>query len=120
MNFADWLIAEMNKNNWSQSELSRRSGLTRAAISNYVSGQKPNSSAIEKLAKAFNISPASLFEITRSKKASTSDPWVSEMEYKISLLTGTRREMAERLLNALLDEQERETNKGIKNIPAKT
>ena len=118
--FNNWLLDRLNELNWSQADLSRASGLTTGAISNYINGRIPDKAGLRKIAKAIKLPPETVFRAAGVLPSTTDDPWVSEMEYKISQLTGTRREMAERLLNALLDEQERETNKGIKNIPAKT
>jgi hypothetical protein len=41
------------------------------------------------------------------------------MRHKISHLTGIRRDLAERLLNTLLDEQDRETQSTPKITPSK-
>ena len=105
MKFNDWLLTEIKKRGWSQAELARQSGLTRAAISNYIAGQSPNGEAIDKLAKAFKMPPSVLFEISSSKKTAT-DPWVEEIAHKLSLLDESRKTIAHKLLKALLDEQE--------------
>lgn len=57
MNFADWLIEEINKRNWNQSELARKSGLTRQAISHILSGrsQTPDNKSLEAIARALNF-----------------------------------------------------------------
>ncbi len=108
MGFSNWLIAELNARNWSQSELSRQADLTRAAISNYVSGQNPNADAMRKIAKAFKLPPEIVFRAAGILPPAVDDPWAEEMAHKINQLTGSRREMAERLLNTLLDEQDKQ------------
>ncbi len=112
MKFNDWLLEEMKKRGWSQAELARRSGLTRAAISNYVSGQRPNSVAIDKLAKAFQVSPSMLFEITSITKKVVNDTWADEMAYKLSLLDESRKKIADKFIRALLDEPKDGSSKG--------
>jgi transcriptional regulator with XRE-family HTH domain len=102
MKFNDWLIDEMKKRSWSQAELARRSGLTRSAISNYVSGQRPNSSAIDKLAKAFQLPPSVLFDISSTTRKTVNNTWADEMAYKLSLLDDARKSIAEKFIVALL------------------
>ena len=55
--FSGWLIAKMKEKDWSQSELARESGLTRQAISYYLSdkSKQPDEFALQKIAKAFDI-----------------------------------------------------------------
>jgi len=54
--FANWLQGKMDAAGWSQSDLARRSGLTRQAIGNYVQGRRiPNRDAIAGIAKAFDL-----------------------------------------------------------------
>lgn len=110
MKFTDWLLAEMKKRGWSQAELARRSGLTRAAINNYVSGHRPNGAAIDKLAKAFQVPPSVLFEITSSSKKSSHNPWADEIAYKLSLLDESRKTIAEKFIQALLDETQKDSS----------
>jgi len=63
INFSEWLITERGKRNWSQSELSRHSGLHRAVISKLESGTKPMPETLIALAQAFKISPISMFRV---------------------------------------------------------
>jgi len=54
--FANWLQGKMDAAGWSQSDLARRSGLTRQAIGNYVQGRRiPNRDAIAGIARAFDL-----------------------------------------------------------------
>lgn len=57
MKFSDWLLHEINKRDWSQSDLARQSGLTRQAVSHLISGRSktPDNETIEKLARAFDV-----------------------------------------------------------------
>ncbi len=63
MEFADWLINQLNVRNISQAELGRKSGLGRAAISNYVNGRIPNIPAMRKLAAALSMPEEDLLRI---------------------------------------------------------
>jgi transcriptional regulator with XRE-family HTH domain len=114
--FNDWLLNRLKELDMSQADLSRSSGLTTGAISNYINGRIPDKVALRKIAKGLNISPLIVFQAAGALPDSTDDPWVADMEYKISQLTGARREMAERLLNTLLAEQDREEHSQAKPV----
>lgn len=62
-NFSEWLIAQMKSKDWSQSDLARASGLTRQAISYYLSdkSKSPDENALIKIAYAFHVSPVIVF-----------------------------------------------------------
>lgn len=55
--FSDWLLEKLNEKGWSQADLARASGLTRATISYYIGpkSKKPDDAALRKIAKAFNL-----------------------------------------------------------------
>ena len=59
--FGDWVQIEREKRSWSQSDLSRYSGLHRAVISKIESGTKPMPDTLTALAQAFKISPITIF-----------------------------------------------------------
>ncbi|MCW5876634.1 MAG: helix-turn-helix transcriptional regulator [Anaerolineales bacterium] len=57
---SDWLQAALQENQWSISELSRRSGVSQSHISNIISGNRtPSATALAALAAAFG-QPAEL------------------------------------------------------------
>jgi transcriptional regulator with XRE-family HTH domain len=55
--FSDWLQDEMNKRGWSQSDLSRNSGVNRQVISTYINQQrkKPDENILIDIARALNL-----------------------------------------------------------------
>jgi transcriptional regulator with XRE-family HTH domain len=59
--FGQWVQVERTKREWSQSDLSRYSGLHRAVISKIESGTRPMPETLVALALAFKISPVSIF-----------------------------------------------------------
>lgn len=60
--FSDWLEQELKDRELSQSELSRRAGVTRAAINGVLSGARgPGVDLIKGIAKAFNIPAEEVF-----------------------------------------------------------
>jgi transcriptional regulator with XRE-family HTH domain len=111
--FGEWLKAELKRKNISQKELADISGVTPAQISRIISGTRgAGDQALNAIAHALHLSPKLVFEKAGLLSPSADDPWAEQMNHKISQLTGARREMAERLLNTLLDEQDRETRQG--------
>ncbi len=103
MNFSDWLLSELAKRKWSQSDLAKHSKLTKQAIGNYVSGRIPSRDALIVIAKALKIPMDTIFDAVDGK-VSKDDAWVEEMNHKLSLLPPSSRGVAEKLLDALLDE----------------
>jgi transcriptional regulator with XRE-family HTH domain len=61
--FGQWVQKERTIREWSQSDLSRYSGLHRAVISKMESGTKPMPETLLALAQAFKLSPISIFRI---------------------------------------------------------
>jgi transcriptional regulator with XRE-family HTH domain len=109
--FSEWLNSKLKELDWTQADLARASGLTRATISYYLGpkSKKPDEDALRKIAKAFKLPVEAVFRAAGVLPPTTNDPWIEDMNHKISQLTGIRREMAERLLNTLLIEQDHET-----------
>jgi transcriptional regulator with XRE-family HTH domain len=61
VDFGDWIKSERDTREWSQSDLSRHSGLHRAVISKVESGTQPMPETLTALAHAFKISPITIF-----------------------------------------------------------
>ncbi len=109
--FGNWLLSELKKHKMTQTELARLAGLGSGTISNIMSGEKKiGPETATAIAHVLRVHPKLVFEKAGLLPPSTDDPWAEQMNHKISQLTGSRREMAERLLDTLLDEQDRELN----------
>jgi transcriptional regulator with XRE-family HTH domain len=103
MKFSDWLIEHMKEKEWSQADLARKSGLTRAAVNNYVLGSgMPNLNALIKLAKAFKMLPSALFAIATSEP-SFKDPRSDEILCKFSTLDEADKSIVESIFTRILD-----------------
>lgn len=63
MSFQDWLTSELKARDWTQSELSRRSGVTRGAISNVLKNREPGPDLCRGIANAFHLPPEDVFRI---------------------------------------------------------
>jgi transcriptional regulator with XRE-family HTH domain len=62
--FNDWLIKEMSKRGWSQSDLARSSELNRAVINKLLNGQTlPRPSTLESIARAFKVPVEQVFRV---------------------------------------------------------
>lgn len=61
MEFSDWLMLQLKERNISQSELARRSGITRQSVINYLAGRIPNPTELKKLARGLRIPVADVF-----------------------------------------------------------
>ena len=112
--FSDWLLNELKSRDMSQSDLARSAGLGSGTISNIMSGnRKVGQDTLTAIARALRLPPALVFEKAGLLPGKSDDPWAEKMNHKIGQLSGARREMAERLLDTLLDEQERETRQAL-------
>ncbi len=105
--FSDWLLSQLAKRDWTQTELANRSGLTKQAITNYVNGRIPDKTAINKIAAALKIPAEEVYRVAVGKPQSPdSDLWVNEMSHKLSLLTPGMRSVAERFINSMVEGEE--------------
>ena len=88
MNFSDWLLEQLHERDWTQADLARASGLTRATISYYLGqkSKKPDENALRQIAKAFKISPESIFRAAGLLPSTPTDPIVDEITYLASQL----------------------------------
>ena len=61
-NFGDWLLKEIEKRNWSQSDLVKAAGISRGTLSNIISGARgTGEKSLISIANALNISPITIF-----------------------------------------------------------
>lgn len=106
--FIKWLDEMEAKKGWSDYRLSVETGLSSSVFSKARQGILPKWDALVRIAKAFDVPPTTAFQKAGLlPPPKNNDPWVEDMNHKISQLTGNRREMAERLLETLLMEQDR-------------
>jgi len=81
-NFSDWLVEMMKDRQWTQADFSRATGLTRQAISYYLSGKSKQPDEF-KIAKALNLPPE---EVYRAAGIPLSPPAPDETLYRIEHL----------------------------------
>jgi transcriptional regulator with XRE-family HTH domain len=107
--FLQMIKARMKEENLGIRELARRIGVSHPTVTDIVTyGNMPSFDTCNKLSKWLNIS-----EETGLRKAGLlplkpdTDDWVEEMNDKITRITDpTRREMAKKLLNTLVEDEQ--------------
>lgn len=85
--FGDWLLARMRERSLSQSEFSRRAGLTRQAISYYTTGKskQPDEFALQKIAAALQVPPEEVYRAAGIPLSKTSEnPIIKQITYLTS------------------------------------
>lgn len=96
--FGIWLNAELIKRDWSQSDLAKKSGLSRGTISNIMSGLRGvGTDSLNAIAKALQLSPSIVFQAAGLlPPAAEGGEEREEMKYLFSRLTPEdRREILE-------------------------
>jgi transcriptional regulator with XRE-family HTH domain len=63
IDFSTWLQNELDKREWSQSDLARYSGINRQVISTYINRQrtKPDGEMLTAIARALKLPPETVF-----------------------------------------------------------
>lgn len=101
-------MQQLQERDWSQADLSRKSNLTRQAIANYMAGRIPDEKSLRQIARAFKLPPITVFRVAGILPAEPdADEWVEEMSDKITQIKDpTRREMAKKLLDTLVEDEQ--------------
>lgn len=86
MEFSDWLLSELAKRKWTQADLARRSGLTKQAVTNYISGRVPNRDALVSIAKSLQIPIEIIFDAVNGKNKSEKTLQISKFDHIIEQL----------------------------------
>lgn len=96
ISFADWLQEELNKRGWSQSELGRRAGLSRATISVLISGRsQPKAETCLALARALNLPAETVLkaaDLLPELPAPGGDPTIGEIADMLKRMTAEERQ----------------------------
>ncbi len=109
--FSEWLQAEMDKRDWSQSDCARAAELNRAVINKLLNGKcKPQPSTLVAIARAFKIPVETAYRAAGLLPPSTDyDDTTEELMHVFkSIQSPQRRSTAIMLLKALVTEEESE------------
>lgn len=110
----DWLLHEMDKRGWSQSDLARSADLNRAVINKLLSGQStPRPSTLAALARAFKVPVERLYRVCGLlPEIPESESLIEEFNFHLrQLQSPKRRATALTLIKALISEEEQEQGK---------
>jgi len=88
--WSDWLMEKLNEKNWSQADLARAAGRSRAVISKYVVGnfKNPEPAVLVDIAKALKLPPEDIFRkagVLPSQK--NGSPTIEEANYLLQQLS---------------------------------
>jgi transcriptional regulator with XRE-family HTH domain len=109
--FNDWLIKEMNKRGWSQSDLARSSDLNRAVINKLLNGQTlPRPTTLEAIARAFKVPVEQVFRMAGIlPEIPENESYLEEAIHHIRQIQDPQRKATLLLLiKALFSEEEQE------------
>ena len=109
--FSEWLQAEMDKRDWSQSDCARAADLNRAVINKLLNGKcKPQPSTLAAIAHAFKIPVETAYRAAGLLPQSADhDDTIEQITYIFnSIQSPQRRSTAIMLLKALVSEEENE------------
>jgi len=111
--FKDWLLKEMTRRGWSQSDLARSADVNRAVINKLLRGATPRLATLTALARAFKIPVERVFRISGLlPEIPESESLIEEVNYHLrQLRSPKRRATALILIKALVSEEEQEQGK---------
>lgn len=106
--FGEWLQKELEKREWSQTDLSRRSGVSTSQITRLIKGERGvRDETLYALATALHLPPEKVFLIAVGKESDAKgDPWVNETSYKIKLIPPGLRSVAGKFIDSLIEGEE--------------
>ena len=111
--FNDWLIKEMNRRGWSQSDLARSSELNRAVINKLLNGQTlPRPSTLEAIARAFRVPVEQVYRMTGLlPEIPESESYLEEVVHHIRQIQDPQRKATLLLLIKALNSEEEQERK---------
>jgi len=104
--FSTWLLKELENRDWSQVDLSRKSGVSQAQITRVLSGERGiGAKSLNAIAHALKLPPEQVFRAAGLlPQKAENDDWIEEMSHKMKMLSPANRAIAEKLLDALIEE----------------
>lgn len=115
--FSEWLQAEMDKRDWSQSDCARAAELNRAVINKLLNGKcKPQPITLAAIARAFKVPVEVAYRAAGLLPPSAEhDDTIEQVTYIFnSIQSPQRRSTAIMLLRALVSEEENERRSDLK------
>ncbi len=113
--FSDWLTSRMAEKRMTPAELSRLIKKDQSVISRILNSERsPANETLELIAHALKLPPETVFRAAGILPPASDDPWADEMAFKLAELDPAKRAMAERLIQALAEQEEAEKTKTLK------
>ena len=112
--FSDWLMAELNERQWTQAELARRCGSTKATISRIINGERQiGTDVATAIAYALNLPPDEVFRQAGLLPPQPDiDPKLAEINYLLATLPPDLQEEALSYLRYLIEKEENKKARG--------
>lgn len=108
-NFGEWLLKKLESDDVTQSELSRRSGLSRGTISNIISGTRGRGlESITAIADALKIPPEEVFLVAIGRPWKEDDAAIKEAAYRLQKMPPTYMGIVNTLIDSVLKREENE------------
>jgi transcriptional regulator with XRE-family HTH domain len=120
--WVDWMVAEREKQGMNQADLARKAGLTRTTISDYEKRIRPNPSvkALGQISEALGYPSNYLPQLAKLIKADPKyDPWVDKTSHKLQQLSPRLREIADRLIDSLIEDEKAKEKPKPKTKPTR-
>ena len=105
--FGQWVQSERDKRDWSQSDLSRYSGLHRAVISKIEGGTRPMPETLLALAQAFKISPINIFRKAGLLPEGGDEASFTDYQYLLSQLTTEEQEEIRQIMEMKIERRQK-------------
>jgi transcriptional regulator with XRE-family HTH domain len=108
--FIDWLNLELQRRDWTQADLSQKSGITQGAISKVINGQrKPGVDFCDGIAHAFKYPSDRVMRAAGLlPQIKTKGPTLEEINHKLTFLPPDKQQMILDLIDSLIDKEDRE------------
>jgi len=120
--WVDWMIAEREKKEWSQADLARKAGVTRQTINDYESHRRanPDEKILVKISKVFGYHPEFLPRLAGLLPPEDEhDAWVEKTTHKLNQLSPRLREIADGLIDSLVEQEKANEKKKQKTKSAR-
>jgi transcriptional regulator with XRE-family HTH domain len=113
ISFSEWLLATLEEKEWSQARLAKAAQISPASISDILSGRrKIGKDLATAIANALKLPPEQVFRAAGIlPPEKDEDPWVEEMSHKLSQMSPGLRTVAERLINSMVEGEEADRRK---------
>jgi len=119
--FGEWLKKELDKRDWSKSDLARKSGVSASQITRLIKGERGvRDETLDALAVALKIRPEKVFLVAIGKYTETeSDAWVKDAAHKLPLVAQEYRGVLDGMIDSMIKADEAERRPKPKIKPAK-